>query len=526
MERDARLRVVGFCLGWAPVLLGASGCFNSWLNGFLNPTEVGQFAFERTTDLRPSISELEEPALLSGATDPVPEDLQVVYEVPTIKPDDVLTVRIFELLAPGTETILQPQVEQDGNVYIPVLGWLHVEGMTAREVQARIVDLTREREVLKEPEVSVSLIPARPRTFSIFGIIARPGSYGLPRTDFHLLEALNVAGGVIDDATWIYIYRLVKEREEAATLPEEAEPPPSTGAGTQAATESAATLWVDAPRTVVPAERSGDQAADPERELLEVAAPQTAEAPSEEPSELTTSPAPELTHWIYDQTTDQWISVPAGQVEERGAATIPGVAPTQPETARGVFEPLVGLEAEAYPENRIIAVPASPLRNGDPRYNLVVREGDTIRVMAGDVGEYFIMGHIARPGAYSLQGRRLTLKQALAAAGGMDALGWPDRCELIRRIGEDREQIVQVNLDRIFSGAEPDLLIKKNDIINVGTHPVALFLAVIRSAFRLTYGFGFVYDRNFGDIDAFGAQINPDNLRATQRQLRLPGLFP
>ena len=58
-----------------------------------------------------------------------------------------------------------------------------------------------------------------------------------------------------------------------------------------------------------------------------------------------------------------------------------------------------------------------------------------------------------------------------------------------------------VNLEMLFKGAAPDMFIKPNDIINVGSHPVARWTAVVRQSFRSTYGFGFVYDRNFADVD-------------------------
>ncbi len=56
-----------------------------------------------------------------------------------------------------------------------------------------------------------------------------------------------------------------------------------------------------------------------------------------------------------------------------------------------------------------------------------------------------------------------------------------------------------VNLEKIASGEQPDFFIKPDDLINVGTHPTARYRAVIRNAFRASYGFGFVYDRNFVD---------------------------
>jgi len=162
-------------------------------------------------------------------------------------------------------------------------------------------------------------------------------------------------------------------------------------------------------------------------------------------------------------------------------------------------------------KKRVIRISGPALRNGDPRQNIVVRGGDVIRVMAGQVGEYYMMGQVGRPGAYSLTGRQLTLKTAVASAGNLGGLAWPSRCTIYRRYGE-REEMHQVNLQSIFSGREPDILLKPNDLVLVGTHPVAPFLALARNAFRLTYGFGFVYDRNFADKEQYGPRVNPNNL--------------
>jgi hypothetical protein len=58
-----------------------------------------------------------------------------------------------------------------------------------------------------------------------------------------------------------------------------------------------------------------------------------------------------------------------------------------------------------------------------------------------------------------------------------------------------------VNLQSLFEGTAPDVFLKPDDIINVGSNPVSRWVAVIRQSFRATYGFGFVYDRNFADKD-------------------------
>ena len=149
--------------------------------------------------------------------------------------------------------------------------------------------------------------------------------------------------------------------------------------------------------------------------------------------------------------------------------------------------------------SRVIAINLTKLYDGDPRMNIIIRANDIIRVPQVEVGEFYVMGEVQRPGVYSLTGRRLTVKQALAAAGNLGPLAWPSNSVLVRRIGESQEQTVPLNIEKIFRNEEPDIFLKANDVIEVGTHPAASFMAVIRNAFRLSYGFGFIYDRNFSE---------------------------
>mgnify|MGYP000648684733 CR=1 FL=1 len=89
-------------------------------------------------------------------------------------------------------------------------------------------------------------------------------------------------------------------------------------------------------------------------------------------------------------------------------------------------------------------------------------------------------------------------------AGGLGVLAWPKKVEVVRRIGRNsaglmQEETVLVDLQKIARGQQPDFFIKPNDLINVGTHGTSVFLFRLRNAFRATYGFGFIYDRNFAD---------------------------
>jgi hypothetical protein len=222
---------------------------------------------------------------------------------------------------------------------------------------------------------------------------------------------------------------------------------------------------------------------------------------------------------IFDPTTGTLEEAPA----ERPPS--PEARPAEPE-----FEPPTErpeFDWEDVPEyelsQRVIEIDLAALKAGDPRYNLVIRARDLINIPV-DTGVYYMMGEVARPGVYTFGGREITIKQAIAAVGGFGRLAWPSRCEIIRREkGTDKQITIPVNLDHVFAGLEDDILLRDDDIVNVGTDILAPFLFVIRNSFRFTYGFGFVYDRNFADQDAIGGRQNPETIERLRKQsLGLP----
>lgn len=197
--------------------------------------------------------------------------------------------------------------------------------------------------------------------------------------------------------------------------------------------------------------------------------------------------------WIPVQTQPGALERPATKLEPKGPAV-----PLEDEKVLPME-----LEWSQAVQTRLIKIPAAKLLAGDPRYNIVIKPGDTIHVPVDIIGEFCIMGNVNNSGYVNITGRPMTLKMAIAAAGGLGQLAWPKNCEVVRRIGERKEEIVMVDLDKIANGEQPDFLIKPNDLINVGTHPTSRWRAILRNAFRAAYGFGFVYDRNFAYADYY-----------------------
>ena len=169
---------------------------------------------------------------------------------------------------------------------------------------------------------------------------------------------------------------------------------------------------------------------------------------------------------------------------------------TQPASAEAAQPPFEFGAALSMDDTRVIRVPLQLLRNGNLNYNIVIRPNDVIIVPSVVNGYYFVGGHVGAPGAYNMTGQKLTLMQAIEAARMLDTLAVPSRTDVIRRVGNNAI-FVRVNLWEIFAGHEPDLFLKPNDQIVVGSDWYPPFLQAVRGAFRLTYGFGFLYDRNF-----------------------------
>ncbi len=478
-------------------LVVVSGCNSIW-NGWLDPTQVGRFRSKSVTmELRRSISIADEPNINIEASEPTEDDLKVVYKDYVLRPGDLIDISIFELLIPGTPWVETRQISQEGYITLPqVRQDILASGKTARELQKYIKKILQEEQILTDPIVTVMVREARGRTYNILGSVGSPGSNIIPRPDFRILDALAAAGGVYPvggpkqpTVKEIYIFRNPKSYKNTNSDSDLSSSSPSKGA------------------LPVPVMLAG----------------------------VNDQPIGESGHWIWSNgewkfIKDTQTSKPAKKKPIAKPSTRPTTKPAATKVVKQKQKKIRKKEeaqssrweklASTLPARRTIVIPLDKLEQGDPRYNVVIRDGDTIWVPRPVQGEFYIMGNVLRPGVYSLTGREITLRQAISAAGGLGPIADPSRCELIRRIGGNQEQVVKINIDAIFAGKEPDIILKPDDIVNVGTNPIMPFLAVIRNAFRLTYGFGFVYDRNFADIDSFDVQQNPKDRRRAERQRR------
>ncbi len=448
--------------------------------------------------------------MVPNATPPRPDDYQYTKTDYVIGPTDVVNVTILGLSSPDVSETLPREVSDSGYIDMPFLNdRIKADGLTQEQLKEEIIKAYSPN-ILRNPQVSVSVVARRQNTFSIMGAVGRTGTYNVLRRDMRLLEALALAGDVTNPTTrYLYVFRMqpavskggnespratTPGRDELGPLPQEVPPP-------------------GAARTAPSPSPSPTTNPDTDLRALERLLP----GPAKEPSTL---PAPSQITMLTDTTPVSAASAPAElpakgpkwvftngkwvRVQEEGRG---GEGDSSATDARATGDANIlanpsdpfgwKSRAEKTDMARIIAINYQTLKNGNPLMNIVIRDNDVIQIPPPETGEFYLMGEIARPGVYSLTGRMVTLKMAVAAGGNLGGLAWPKNSLLIRRVGYNQEQVIPLDIQAIFRGEASDIFLKPDDLIAVGTDIRAPFLAVIRSAFRFSYGFGFVYDRNF-----------------------------
>jgi len=107
--------------------------------------------------------------------------------------NDQVAVEVF-----GEEDLrTNGRLNGEGNLSVPLLGSIHLAGLTLSQAATRLTDLYA-RDYLVNPRVNVMLVGYAKRRFTMLGQINRPGSYEMPEGSpqgIDLLEAIAMAGG-------------------------------------------------------------------------------------------------------------------------------------------------------------------------------------------------------------------------------------------------------------------------------------------------------------------------------------------
>lgn len=112
-----------------------------------------------------------------------------------VGPGDLLEISVFALESPEETTVLERRVDGDGNVTLPWIGEIHVQGKTQGEIENEIARAYGDG-YLRNPQVAVNIKEYRSHAVVVTGAAAKPGVYFLRKEGTTLLEAIAMAGGL------------------------------------------------------------------------------------------------------------------------------------------------------------------------------------------------------------------------------------------------------------------------------------------------------------------------------------------
>jgi polysaccharide export outer membrane protein len=108
----------------------------------------------------------------------------------TLGPGDGVSIRVY-----GEDAMTgSHQVAPDGTVNFPLLGAVQVSGLEPTEVAEKIQTELRERDIMRNPHVSVYVDEYASKRVSVVGAVANPGTFPL-EPGLTVVQAISMAGG-------------------------------------------------------------------------------------------------------------------------------------------------------------------------------------------------------------------------------------------------------------------------------------------------------------------------------------------
>lgn len=105
-------------------------------------------------------------------------------------------------------------VDQAGNIEFPILGTLHVEGLSLEEIKALLKRGIEEQQLISEPGVKVELVNMK---ITVLGAISSVGVLTVPDSRLNILEAVALSGGVAANADFEKI-AVIREENGQRTM--------------------------------------------------------------------------------------------------------------------------------------------------------------------------------------------------------------------------------------------------------------------------------------------------------------------
>lgn len=108
---------------------------------------------------------------------------------------DTLKIKINQLLELDHEEVLMVEIDQRGQIYLPLLNHVHAEGLTCEQLRNEIA-LRLSQEFIRNPQVDVNIEQFGSKKVMVLGMVRNPGPVVLDTDCAPLMNIISQAGGI------------------------------------------------------------------------------------------------------------------------------------------------------------------------------------------------------------------------------------------------------------------------------------------------------------------------------------------